>query len=186
MSITNNKYIGTRTGFSTLSKGEQRKILNEYEAAWDAYQKEQQKTQEAVRQAQTIAEQKNKGSLLGGLGYTLESLGLGAVRSIEGIVDYVVGGVADIFGADNFADEMLKNDWLNYEHPDEWYNPGKGWEFVGDVASGIGGMLPAIALAVVTGGSSAVAQGVGTAAFGLGAAGQAVSEQTKKKRYGNG
>ncbi len=189
MSITNNKYIGSWTGYSTLSTGEKKNALNAYQRAWEEEQRKQQEKahQEALaRQAQIEEEKKNRGGLLGGIGYTLEKLGLGVVRSIEGISDYIVGGIADLFGADDYADEVLKNDWVNYEHADEWYNPGKGWEFVGDVAGGIGGMLPSIALTAATGGTSALAQGLGTAAFGLGAAGQSVSEQTKKSGTATG
>jgi hypothetical protein len=38
---------------------------------------------------------KNKGKLLGGLGYIGEKLALGVVRGIEGVSDFLVGGVAD-------------------------------------------------------------------------------------------
>ena len=127
-------------------------------------------------------EKKNKGGLLGGLGYLGHELGLGVMRSIEGVVDYVGGGILDLFGADEAADELLKNDWVNYNAADEWYNPGKGWEFAGDVASGVGGMLPAVAVSFVPG----VGGALSTATFGLGAAGQAVSEQTKKNGTASG
>ena len=137
-------------------------------------------------------EKKNKGGLWGGLGYLGHEFGLGVMRSLEGIVDYTVGGIADLFGADEFADEIMKNDWFNYNAADEWYNPGAGWEFAGDVASGVGGMLPAVAVTWATGGASAPAilqaasGAIGTATFGLGAAGQAVSEQTKKNGTASG
>lgn len=71
-------------------------------------------------------EKKNKGGFLGGLGYLGHELGLGVVRSLEGVVDYVGGGLLDLFGADEAADRMMKNDWVNYNAADEWYNPGKG------------------------------------------------------------
>ena len=130
----------------------------------------------------TQEEKKNKGGLLGGLGYLGHELGLGVMRSIEGVVDYVGGGILDLFGADEAADELLKNDWFNYNAADEWYNPGAGWEFAGDVASGVGGMLPAVAVSFVPG----VGGALSTATFGLGAAGQAVSEQTKKNGTASG
>ena len=143
-------------------------------------------------EAYTQTEEKNKGGLLGGLGYLGHELGLGVMRSLEGVVDYVGGGILDLFGADEAADELLKNDWFNYNAADEWYNPGAGWEFAGDVASGVGGMLPAVAVTWATGGASAPAilqaasGAIGTATFGLGAAGQAVSEQTKKNGTASG
>lgn len=140
---------------------------------------------------QAIPDTKNGGGKFGkGLLYLGEELGLGLVRGIEGVGDFVVGGVADLFGGDAFAERVMKNDWLNYSHADEWFDPGKGWEFAGDVASGVGGMLPSVAAAtaitLATGGAGAgagasmLAQGVGTTLFGLGAAGQATSETVKE------
>lgn len=127
---------------------------------------------------------KKNGGLLGGAGYLLEQVGLGAVRSVEGITDYVVGGVADLLGGDEFAENLMKNDWLNYEHANEWYDPGKVMSFVGDVAQGVGGMLPSLAITWATAGAAApvaLAGQVGsTAAFTLGAAGQSTSEAVKK------
>ena len=129
-------------------------------------------------------EKKNKGGLFGGIGYLGHELGLGVLRSVEGVVDYTVGGILDLFGADDEADKMLKNDWVNYNAADEWYNPGKGWEFVGDVASGVGGMLPAVALTAATGGTAGAV--LGSTMFGVGAAGQSVAEQTKKNGSAGG
>lgn len=127
---------------------------------------------------------KKNGGLLGGAGYLLEQVGLGAVRSVEGITDYVVGGVADLLGGDEFAENIMKNDWLNYEHANEWYDPGKVMSFAGDVAQGVGGMLPSLAITWATAGAAApvaLAGQVGsTAAFTLGAAGQSTSEAVKK------
>lgn len=134
---------------------------------------------EVATNAPTISyepkEKTNKGGLLGGIGYTLEKLGLGITRSVEGVVDYLAAGAVELFGNDELADEILKNDWVDYSHADDWYNPNKAMSFIGDVSGGIGGMLPAVALTAATGGAAA-----GTVAFGLGAAGQATSEQTKK------
>lgn len=142
---------------------------------------------QATPQSAALQEKKNKGGFLGGVGYTLEKLGLGTLRSIEGMTDYLVGGAADILGQDDFAEELMKSDWVNYEHADEWYNPNKVMSFVGDVSSGVGGMLPSItAAAAVTGGAGAgvgaglLSQGVGTALFGLGAAGQSTSQAVKE------
>ena len=38
---------------------------------------------------------KNNGGVLGGIGYVGEKIGLGALASVEGIWDYIVGGVAE-------------------------------------------------------------------------------------------
>ena len=120
---------------------------------------------------------KNGGGGFGkGLLYTLEELGLGVVRSVEGVSDFVVGGVADLIGEDSYAESLMKNDWFNYGHAKEWYDPGAGMSFVGDVASGIGGMIPAVALSFIPVAGTALS----TAAFGVGAAGQSASEAVKE------
>ena len=123
---------------------------------------------QATPQSAALQEKKNKGGFFGGVGYTLEKLGLGTLRSIEGMTDYLVGGAADILGQDDFAEELMKSDWVNYEHADEWYNPNKVMSFVGDVSSGVGGMLPSItaaaAVTLATGGAGA---GVGAGVVGV-------------------
>lgn len=114
--------------------------------------------------------------LLKGAGYVGEKLGLGLLRSVEGIADFAVGGLADLFGGDEFAENLMKNDWVNYSHADEWYDPGKGMSFVGDAASGIGGMLPTIAVSFIPGVGAALATGT----LATGAAGQATSDSVKE------
>ncbi|MBO7297910.1 MAG: hypothetical protein J6U60_02560, partial [Clostridia bacterium] len=136
-------------------------------------------------------EKKNKGffeelvdgveSVAKGIGYVGESLFLGAARGVEGIIDYTFGGIGDLFGADDFADDMMKTDFLNYNHANDWYNPNKVMSFVGDVGQGIGNMLPAIAVTAVSGGTAVpAAVAAGTATFGVSAAGQATSDVAKK------
>lgn len=128
---------------------------------------------------------KNNGGFFGGIGYFFEKLGLGILSSIEGIWDYTAGGLAKLFGADDWAEQQFANDWVNYNHADEWYNPSDGWKVTGDVAGGIGTSIPAIAT-VAAAGAIAVASGgtltpvaaaliSGTVA-GLGAAGNATKE----------
>lgn len=128
---------------------------------------------------------RNQGGFFGGIGYALEKLGLGFLSSIEGIWDYTAGGLAKLFGADEWAEQQFANDWVNYNHADEWFNPSEGWQFVGDVAGGIGTSLPAIAT-VVAAGAIAVASGgtlspvaaalISGAVAGLGAAGNATKQ----------
>lgn len=128
---------------------------------------------------------KNQGGFFGGIGYAFEKLGLGFLSSIEGIWDYTAGGLAKLFGADEWAEQQFANDWVNYGHADEWFNPSEGWQFVGDVAGGIGTSLPAIAT-VVAAGAIAVASGgtlspvaaalISGAVAGLGAAGNATKQ----------
>ena len=130
---------------------------------------------------------KNKGGFLGGLGYLGEKLAVGAMQSIEGIWDYSAGGIADLFGADEWAEKQMNKDWFGewYSHPDEWFNPEGGWKTAGDVAGGIGSSLPAIGAAALAAGitvatagaASPVAAGLASAAVaGLGAAGTATKE----------
>ena len=123
-------------------------------------------------------EEKNKGGLFGGIGYVAEKLGLGVAQGIEGIFDFAIGGIADIVGADDFAERQFANDWFNYSHADEWYNPGEGWKVAGDVAGGVGSSIPTLATAAAvtyfTGGA-----GAGIAASlvaGTSAAGTSVKE----------
>ena len=60
----------------------------------------QQQTVQPVQE--TPAEEQNKGGFLGGIGYGLEKLGLGIVRGLEGVADYIVAGGADLFGQDEY------------------------------------------------------------------------------------
>lgn len=128
---------------------------------------------------------KNQGGFFGGLGYVFEKIGLGFLSSIEGIWDYTAGGLAKLFGADDWAEQQFANDWVDYNHADEWYNPSEGWKVAGDVAGGIGTSLPAIvtvaaagAITVASGGtlSPVAASLISAAVAGLGAAGRSTKE----------
>ena len=128
---------------------------------------------------------KNQGGFFGGIGYVFEKIGLGFLSGIEGIWDYAAGGLAKLFGADDWAEQQFANDWVNYNHADEWFNPSDGWKTAGDVAGGIGTSLPAIAgvaaagaIAYFSGGTlTPVAAGLISASIaGLGAAGRATKE----------
>lgn len=122
----------------------------------------------------------NNGGFFGGIGYTFEKIGLGFLSAIEGIWDYTAGGLAKLFGADDWAEQQFANDWVNYNHAEEWYNPSDGWKLVGDVAGGIGSSLPSMAaLAVVgwaTGGAAVPAMITTFLTSGLSAAGNATKE----------
>ena len=123
--------------------------------------------------------EQNKGGFIGGLGYFFEKIGAGFMQGIEGIVDYTVGGVAELFGADEFAEDVFESDWMNYNHADDWYNPSEGWKVAGDIAGGIGSSLPGItagvAVTLASGGTMA-ATGVGLMTSGLAAAGTSTKE----------
>lgn len=158
---------------------EQEERQREYERAMA-----EQAAAQAAAQAATQREQ-NQGGFLGGIGYTFEKVGLGFLSGIEGIWDYAAGGLAKLFGADDWAEQQIANDWVNYNHADEWFNPSEGWQFVGDVAGGIGTSLPAIA-GVAAAGAITVASGgtlspvaatlIAGSIAGLGAAGRATKE----------
>lgn len=139
----------------------------------------------SVQASQQVTESQNNGGLLGGVGYLFEKVGLGFLSGIEGIWDYGAGGIAKLFGADDWAEQQFSNDWVNYSHADEWFNPSEGWQVAGDVAGGIGTSLPAIAgvaagaaIAYFSGGTlSPLAAGIISGSIaGFGAAGNATKE----------
>ncbi len=43
---------------------------------------------------------------------TLEKVGLGFLSGIEGIWDFAAGGLAKLFGADDWAEQQIANDWV--------------------------------------------------------------------------
>ncbi len=90
--------------------------------------------------ATTKKKKKNKYGVLGGVGYTLGQLGTGIFGVHEGVYDFLVGGVADLFGADEYAERLHKDDITGrwQQGLDDWYNPSKAMDFVGDVAGGLG------------------------------------------------
>ena len=114
---------------------------------------------------------KNAGGLGGGLKYLGQQLVNGFVSTIEGGVDFVVGGLADLFGADDYAKKVFTDNWYDYDAAKKEYNPGKGWEFAGEVANAVGGAVPDIALGIgiglATGGTGTVAKLVGTGASAI-------------------
>lgn len=139
----------------------------------------------SVQASQQVAESQNNGGILGGVGYLFEKVGLGFLSGIEGIWDYGAGGIAKLFGADDWAEQQFANDWVNYNDADEWFNPSDGWRVAGDVAGGIGTSLPAIAgtaagaaIAYFSGGTlSPLAAGIISGSIaGFGAAGNATKE----------
>lgn len=166
--------VNKRTGVSYLSSGAISRLNAQY----------QQSYQDSLN-----IETQNNGGFLGGVGYLFEKVGLGFLSGIEGIWDYGAGGIAKLFGADDWAEQQFSNDWVNYSHADEWFNPSEGWQVAGDVAGGIGTSLPAIAgvaagaaIAYFSGGTlSPLAAGIISGSIaGLGAAGNATKEAYKQ------
>lgn len=96
----------------------------------------------------------------------------GASKGLEGVVDLgigIVGAIGGIFD-ENFRDEAQKTisyDWtketfgnaLDELTKDSYLNDGEVGSIIENVASGVGQMLPSVAVALATGGASLAAQG---------------------------
>ena len=141
-------------------------------------------------------EEKNKGGILGGIGYALGNLGLGVASTIEGVVDMFVAagpaawspaaalflGIPDAIyraisaaeGKDTYAQEVFKNNVVGEWHESlvEEYNPGEVMSFVGDVTHGIGQSSAFLLDALVP--------GLGSTTFFLGTSGQSISSAADK------
>lgn len=123
----------------------------------------------------------------------------GVVRSVEGIADFAVGGIADFIGQDDYAEHIFGNDWIDYEEADREYAAAGGniesgfWKVAGDVMGGIGSSVPALAASLATAGvgTGAALFATGATAFATGA-GTGVSDAYKEtgrldaKAYGYG
>ena len=111
----------------------------------------------------------------------------GVAKSFEGIIDLgasLVGGIGGWFDKD-FQDDVkswVSNDWVgstvgnffNEITEDSYLNDSKIGNIIEGVASGIGQMLPAVAVTVITGGAGAsafVSQAASLATLGISAAG---------------
>ena len=138
-------------------------------------------------------QEKDNGGFLGGLGYLGQSILNGIVGSAEGIVDYTVGGLASLFGGlagKKYAEDLMENDWYDYEAAEKRFNPSIGWKVAGDVAGGLGQGAFSIGIGALTtlatGGAGlapGIAKGIGVAAdvatdF-LSSAGRGVSSAVK-------
>ena len=114
---------------------------------------------------------KNKGGLAGGLAYTAGSAVAWLAGVGEGIIDLGLATAADITGNHAFAEYVFKDNVVGDWHADitEDFNPGTGWKFAGDVASGLG-QSSWFLLSLIPG-----MQWAGPVAFGAGMVGQGVS-----------
>ena len=85
-------------------------------------------------------EKKNKGGLLGGLGYVGGSIAAGVGGVAEGVTDVLLALGADITGDHDYAEYVFENNFVGDWHEEltNEFNPGTGWKFAGDVGSGIG------------------------------------------------
>ena len=138
----------------------------------------------ALSDYQELEEEKKRGTLRGAL-YLGEKLAIGFVQANEAITDLVVGGLADVVGADDFAERQFEKGWFEnwYSHPDRWYDAGSGMQVAGDISQGIGAMVPAIAATAVatyfTGGG-ATPLVVGALTTGLSATGSGVTQAVQE------
>ena len=127
------------------------------------------KKKPAERVSAYATEEKNRGGLLEGTGYVAGRLGLGLAGVGEGVLDIAAAG-GDLLRGDT---EMAKYRFLDNRTADaqqsltEWYNPGKGMQFAGDVASGVGQSSVFLLDALVP--------GLGTGLFFGGITGQSVA-----------
>lgn len=129
---------------------------------------------EQQRLLEATSGEKNKGS---GAGYLAGQLGLGALGTLEGaakavLTPFYMGNKENL---DKLYDSFSNTQKLS-KGMYEWYNPSKGMQIAGDVASGIGQMVPAIALGAATGGAGWVTAGT----IGLSATGNAFQTAYEK------
>ncbi len=121
----------------------------------------------------------NNGSAAGYLGARLV---YGLAGIFEGFGDFVAGSIYQMSGDKDYAKYLYENDVVGgWERAlDRSYNPGKGMQVAGDIASGVGQALPSVAIGIATGGSSAAVQLAGGAAMGMAYAGQGTARAVQK------
>ena len=124
--MANNSSFSSAISNIYAQRAEEKRYQREQEEARKAYERAVAEQQAAAQAA--AEEEKNRGGFFGGLGYAFEKIGLGFLSGIEGIWDYTAGGLAKLFGADDWAEQQIANDWVNYNHADEWFNPSEGWQ----------------------------------------------------------
>ena len=162
---------------SALNSLQRRKIAANRILQRNAYLEQQRK----LKQQQFEEEQRRNASVLEKVGATIGDIFgnvfTGAAKGIEGIIDFgsgIVGAVGGIFDK-NFQNQIQENisyDWVgnNIQTPldnmmkesylNDW---GEVGQFVKNVSSGVGQMLPAVAMNIVAPGSSLITMGVSAA-----------------------
>ena len=87
-----------------------------------------------------MADEKNKGGILGGLGYVGAGLAAGIGSVGEGIIDLLLAGGGLLTGNVDYAKHVFKDNTVGNWFADvtEDFNPGTGWEFAGNVTHGLG------------------------------------------------
>ena len=162
-------------------------------------QKEYEKNIPAQAQPQTVQPESKASTgerVLATVGDFFGNIITGAAKGIEGIIDLgasVVGGIGGLFDKDfqNNVQDWVSNDWVgeNIGNPIQegtkasYLNDSKAGEIIEGIASGVGQMLPSIALTVATGGAAAP----GMAVMAASAAGNATEEAYNQGAgYGQG
>ena len=179
------------------------KQARNYKYAANAYLKELAEKQEAAKREATIAElqrrqeQKDKENqsffvrALSTVGDLVTDVISGAVKGLEGIYDLgagIVGAVGGIFSSDfqKSVQDHIAYDWttesfnkaLDFDELDKWsYTQDWGWfgETLNNVASGVGQMLPAVAINLIPG----VGQAASIAMLSASAAGSSTEQAYK-------
>ena len=179
------------------------KQARNYKYAANAYLKELAEKQEAAKREATIAElqrrQEQKGKenqsffvrALSTVGDLVTDVISGAVKGLEGIYDLgagIVGAVGGIFSSDfqKSVQDHIAYDWttesfnkaLGFDELDKWsYTQDWGWfgETLNNVASGVGQMLPAVAINLIPG----VGQAASIAMLSASAAGSSTEQAYK-------
>lgn len=179
---------------------EERSMLNKYLQEKEEADKLMREQEAARLSAENKEKERREVGFLGrGLstvGDLLANVGTGAVKGLEGIVDLgagLVGGIGGIFD-DDFEDkvkDIIAKDWTGTYIGEPLqealrYSYLKDGGIIENVASGVGQMLPAVAVTIATGGASAgtlaatVAEMASLGVTMAGAAGNATEEAFKE------
>ena len=136
-----------------------------------------------VKETEEDSGPKNVGGFGGGLEYLGTKFVDGLVSNVEGIVDFVAGGIAQWKGDDEKAQEIFQNDWYNYNRADEKYNPGTGMKVAGDLTGVLGGAVPDIGAGLVlaaAGAPTALAMLLGAGLSFTSGSGRGINEAVNK------
>lgn len=194
--------------YSSVEERKQRasdlKNSRNYRYAYNNYVKAVEEQNLEIRKAQTIAELKQRQEAkdrenasffvraFSTVGDLASNIVTGALKGLEGIYDLgagIVGAVGGIFSSDfqKSVQDHIAYDFVgtNIGQPlqelTKYSYTNDGWlgQTLEQVASGVGQMLPAVAVTVLTGGagaSAAVSQAASLATLGISAAGNSTEE----------
>lgn len=194
--------------YSSVEERKQRandlKNSRNYRYAYNNYVKAVEEQNLEIRKAQTIAELKQRQEAkdrenasffvraFSTVGDLVSNVVTGALKGLEGIYDLgagIVGAVGGIFSSDfqKSVQDHIAYDFVgtNIGQPlqelTKYSYTNDGWlgQTLEQVASGVGQMLPAVAVTVLTGGagaSAAVSQAASLATLGISAAGNSTEE----------